>query len=42
MAGPVPNIGGAEVAWVDHTVERGVSASNPTCNATTGGNATVR
>jgi hypothetical protein len=36
------NIGGAESLWVDHTVERGVSATNTTCNATTGGNATVR
>jgi hypothetical protein len=36
------NISGAESLWVDHTVERGVSATNTTCNATTGGNATVR
>ncbi|HET7555574.1 MAG TPA: carboxypeptidase regulatory-like domain-containing protein [Gaiellaceae bacterium] len=36
------NLGGAESLWVDHTVQRGVSATNTTCNATTGGNATVR
>ncbi len=36
------NIGGAESLWVDHTVQRGVSATNTTCNATTGGNATIR
>jgi hypothetical protein len=36
------NLGGAESLWVDHTVERGVSATNTTCNATTGGNATIR
>ncbi len=36
------NIGGAESLWVDHTVQRGVSATNTTCNAPTGGNATVR
>ena len=36
------NIGGAESLWVDHTVQRNVSANNTTCNATTGGNATVR
>jgi hypothetical protein len=36
------NIGGAESLWVDHTVERGVSATNTNCNATTGGNATIR
>ncbi len=36
------NIGGAESLWVDHTVERGVSATNTTCNAPTGGNATIR
>ena len=36
------NIGGAESLWVDHTVERGVSATNTTCNAATGGNATIR
>jgi hypothetical protein len=36
------NIGGAESLWVDHTVERGVSATNTTCNAAAGGNATVR
>ena len=36
------NQGGAESVWVDHTVERGVSATNTTCNATTGGNATPR
>jgi hypothetical protein len=36
------NLGGAESLWVDHTVQRGVSATNTTCNAATGGNATVR
>ena len=36
------NMGGAESVWVDHTVQRGVSATNSTCNAPTGGNATVR
>src|SRR5947207_3133161 len=36
------NIGGAESLWVDHTVQRGVSANNTNCNATTGGNATIR
>src|SRR5262249_20406555 len=36
------NMGGAESLWIDHTVERGVSATNTTCNATTGGNATIR
>ena len=36
------NLGGAESLWVDHTVQRNVSATNTTCNATTGGNATVR
>jgi Carboxypeptidase regulatory-like domain len=36
------NQGGAESVWVDHTVQRGVSANNTTCNATTGGNATPR
>ena len=33
------NIGGAESLWVAHTVRRGVSATNSTCNATTAGNA---
>lgn len=36
------NIGGTESVWVSHTVQRGVSANNTTCNAPTGGNATVR
>src|SRR5262249_43854695 len=36
------NIGGAESLWVDHTVQRNVSATNTTCNATTGGNASIR
>ncbi|HXZ57710.1 MAG TPA: carboxypeptidase-like regulatory domain-containing protein, partial [Gaiellaceae bacterium] len=36
------NQGGAESVWVDHTVQRNVSATNTNCNATTGGNATVR
>ena len=36
------NQGGAESVWVDHTVQRNVSATNTTCNATTGGNASVR
>ncbi|HTS73439.1 MAG TPA: carboxypeptidase regulatory-like domain-containing protein, partial [Gaiellaceae bacterium] len=36
------NLGGAESLWIDHTVQRGVSATNTTCNAATGGNATVR
>ncbi|MFL5960648.1 MAG: PxKF domain-containing protein [Gaiellaceae bacterium] len=36
------NLAGAESIWVDHTVQRGVSATNTTCNAPTGGNATVR
>ena len=36
------NIGGAESLWVDHTVQRNVSANNTTCNATTGGNASIR
>ena len=36
------NIGGAESLWVDHTVQRNVSATNTTCNAATGGNASVR
>jgi Carboxypeptidase regulatory-like domain len=36
------NIGGAESLWVDHTVQRGASANNTTCNAPTGGNATIR
>ena len=36
------NISGAESVWIAHTVERGVSANNGTCNAATGGNATVR
>jgi hypothetical protein len=36
------NLGGAESLWVSHTVRRGESATNTTCNATTTGNATVR
>ena len=36
------NLAGAESVWVTHTVERGESANNTTCNAPTGGNATVR
>jgi hypothetical protein len=36
------NQGGAESLWVVHTVQRNVSATNSTCNATTGGNATIR
>src|SRR5262245_29559176 len=36
------NIAGAESLWVDHTVQRGVSATNTNCNAATGGNATIR
>ena len=36
------NLGGAESIWVDHTVQRGQSANNTNCNATTGGNAAVR
>src|SRR5206468_11260691 len=36
------NIDGAESLWVDHTVQRNVSATNTTCNAVTGGNASVR
>jgi hypothetical protein len=36
------NIGGAESLWVSHTVQRNVSANNTTCNATTGGNASIR
>src|SRR6476659_9008731 len=36
------NLGGAESVWVSHTVQRGVSATNTTCNAVTGGNASVR
>ena len=36
------NLGGAESLWVDHTVQRNVSATNSNCNATTGGNASVR
>ena len=36
------NISGAESLWVAHTVQRGVSATNTTCNATTGGNAAPR
>src|SRR5205823_8012756 len=36
------NLAGAESLWVAHTVQRGVSANNTTCNAATGGNATVR
>ena len=35
-------VGGAESIWLAHTVQRGVSASNGTCDAVTGGNATVR
>jgi hypothetical protein len=36
------NISGAESLWVAHTVQRGESATNSTCNAATGGNATPR
>src|SRR5262249_15603165 len=36
------NLGGAESLWVDHTVQRGVSANTVTCNAPTGGTAAVR
>src|SRR5436190_13991637 len=36
------NLAGAESLWVDHTVQRNVSATNTTCNAVTGGNASVR
>ncbi len=36
------NLAGAESLWVTHTVQRNVSATNTTCNATTGGNASVR
>src|SRR5580765_8385277 len=36
------NLGGAESLWVDHTVQRNVSATNSTCNAVTGGNASFR
>ena len=36
------NLGGAESLWVDHTVSRGVSATNATCGATNANNATVR
>jgi hypothetical protein len=36
------NQAGAESLWVDHTVQRGVSLTNTTCNAPTGGFATVR
>ena len=36
------NLGGAESLWVSHTVQRNVSANNTTCNAVTGGNASVR
>jgi hypothetical protein len=36
------NIGGAESLWIAHTVQRGESATNSNCNASTGGNATVR
>jgi hypothetical protein len=36
------NLGGAESLWVTHTVQRNVSATNTTCNAVTGGNASVR
>src|SRR5580765_5092048 len=36
------NQGGAESVWVDHTVQRNVSATNTTCNATLGGNASIR
>src|SRR5262249_28719035 len=36
------NLGGNESLWVNHTVQRNVSATNTTCNATTGGNASVR
>jgi Carboxypeptidase regulatory-like domain len=36
------NLAGAESVWVSHTVQRNVSATNTTCNATTGGNASAR
>jgi hypothetical protein len=36
------NLSGAESLWVTHTVQRNVSATNTTCNAVTGGNASVR
>src|SRR4029079_19652718 len=36
------NQGGVESVCVAHTVQRNVSATNTTCNATTGGNASVR
>jgi hypothetical protein len=36
------NLGGAESLWVDHTVQRNVSATSSNCNAVTGGNASVR
>src|SRR5690349_4642132 len=36
------NLGGTESLWVPHTVQRNVSATNTNCNATTGGNASVR
>jgi hypothetical protein len=36
------NLGGAESLWVTHTVQRNVSATNTTCNATVGGNASIR
>jgi integrase len=42
FAAQYTNQGGQESVWVAHTVQRGVSANNTTCNATTGGNATVR
>ena len=42
MQNQYSNIGGAESLWVSHTVQRNVSATNTTCNATTGGNAAPR
>jgi hypothetical protein len=36
------NISGAESLWVAHTVQRNESATNTTCDATTGGNAAPR
>jgi hypothetical protein len=42
MQNQYSNIGGVESLWVSHTVQRNVSANNTTCNATTGGNASVR
>ncbi len=36
------NLNGAESLWVSHTVQRNESATNTTCNATTGGTAAPR